>query len=351
MFIARDHKIPSTSLDIPIAFFWSISILAVMISIDPLSSLPRLNKMPLFFLPYLMANNINEKKLLWLIQILILSTMITSVLGIYFNYKSGLRALISINNHTIFTPNTLAMFLLMVLPFAVVFSIYAESIIMKLINGLISIVVITCIILTYGRATYLALLIIILFGLFIKRMRYISLVIICILIGFSFIFPASYSRLKSIVDKHELAAERVYMWKSGLEMFKDAPLKGWGIDSIDRLYPKYKNANAVEMTGNLHNNYIQESVEKGIFGLIAFLWMLGSFFYLGINTYKKTRGLLRGMVLAFILSFTGFVIVGFFESNLFVPLILRLWLFILGICLVINNFSKNYERENLNQLT
>lgn len=334
--ISGNHKIPSTSLDIPIAFFWLISILSIMISIDPLLSLPRLRKMPLFFLPYLIANNTNEKKLSWLVQILILSTVVTSAIGISFSYKIG-RALVFINNQPIFTPNTLAIFLLMVLPFAVVFSIYAESTVTKLVNGLFSIVIITCIILTYARATYLALLVMIFIGLFLKRIRYISLTIICILISLSFVFPTSYSRLKSIMDKHERnGGDRVYMWKSGIEMFKDAPLKGCGIDNIELIYDKYRAPLATEVaTGNLHNNYIQELVEKGIFGLISYLWLLASFFRIGIKTHRKVVGFQRGLVLAFVMSFIGFVIVGFFESNLFVPLILRLWLFILSICLAI----------------
>lgn len=342
MLITGNHKIPSTSLDVPIAFFWLISILSIIVSIDPLLSIPRLRKMPLFFLPYLMANNVNEKKLSWLVQILILSTLATSVLGISSYFKDGHRALVFLNNQPIFTPNTLAVFLLMVLPFAVVFSFYAKSIIMKIINGLISIVMITCIILTYGRATYLALLTMIFIGLFLKRIRYVSLAIVCVLISLSFIFPASYSRLKSIMDKHEHGGDRVYMWKSGVKMFKDAPLKGWGIDNIELIYNKYRDTMATEeATGNLHNNYVQESAEKGIFGLIAYLWLLTSFFWIGIKTYRKVIGFQRGLVLAFIMSFIGFVIVGFFESNLFVPLMLRLWLFLLGICLVINKLSND----------
>lgn len=350
MSVARNYEIPSTSLDIPIVFFWLVSILSIITSIDPLLSLPRLRKMPLFFLPYLIANNTNEKKLSWLVQILILSTVVASAIGISFCYKNSGRAAVFINNQTIFTPNTLGVFLLMVLPFAVVFSIYAESIIAKLINGLFSIVIITCIILTYARATYLALLVMIFIGLFLKRIRYVSLAIICVLISLSFVFPASYSRLKSIMGKHERnGGDRVCMWKIGVEMFKDAPLKGVGIDNIGLIYNKYRDAMAAEEAiGNLHNNYIQELAEKGVFGLASYLWLLTSFFWIGIKTYRKVIGFQRGLVLAFIMSFIGFVIVGFFESNLFVPLMLRLWLFVVGVCLAISSFRKReVSAENI----
>lgn len=350
MLVTGNHKIPSTSLDAPIVFFWLVSILSIVISIDPLLSLPRLRKMPLFFLPYLIANNTDEKKLSRLVQILILSTVVASVIGISFCYKSNGRAAVFINNQAIFTPNTLGVFLLMVLPFAVVFSIYTEPIIAKLINGLFSIVIITGIILTYARATYLALLVMIFIGLFLKRIRYVSLTIICVLISLSLIFPESYSRLKSIMDKHEHnGGDRVCMWKSGVKMFKDAPLKGCGIDNIELIYNKYRDTMAAEgATGNLHNNYIQELAEKGIFGLIAYLWLLTSFFWIGIKTYRKVIGFQRGLVLAFIMSFIGFVIVGFFESNLFVPLILRLWLFIVGVCLAISSFvGREINAENI----
>lgn len=72
--------------------------------------------------------------------------------------------------------------------------------------------------------------------------------------------------------------ERIYMWESGVKIIKDHPGGGIGVGNIARIYPDYANPKAREVKnwGELHNNYIQIAVERGLPGLLFYLWIIGS---------------------------------------------------------------------------
>ena len=340
MVIKKEVKLPSTPMDLPIIFFWVISFIAIAFSVEPALSIKMLQKLPYFFLPYLMVDSIkDEKKLLLLIQLLVISTTITASFGISNCLNGAARAYSSIGDHYILEVNALSIFLLMVFPFAIVLFIYKKSLWLKAINGVMAIIIMSGIILTYSRSTYLGMIGIAIVGFFVKRMRYISLSILCLI---TILFLAS----TEFHDKIEMSTcdgqERLYMWKIGWQIFKDHPLTGVGVDECIKIeYSKYMDAMAKskwEIRNNLHNNFIQEMAAKGIGGLIAFLWLLSAFFLTCATCYKKSMSNeQKGIILGCMAGYIGYVIDGCFESNFFT----WIWLFIMGVCLVINNFVSN----------
>ena len=74
--------------------------------------------------------------------------------------------------------------------------------------------------------------------------------------------------------------ERVYMWESGLNMVRDRPLFGTGLDMIKRTYTRYAKPEALKKhTGHLHNNALHIAAERGVPALAAWLWIMGAFFW------------------------------------------------------------------------
>ena len=68
--------------------------------------------------------------------------------------------------------------------------------------------------------------------------------------------------------------------------------------------------------GHLHNNFIQIAVERGILGVIAFLWMIFSFYRWGVTSFKKADDeFLKSLLLGFLAAFSAFLISGIFEYN------------------------------------
>lgn len=342
MVIKKEVKLPSTPLDLPIIFFWLISFISIAFSVKPSISITMLGKLPYFLLPYLMVDSIkDEKKLLRLLQLLLISTTITASIGI-FNYINGAaRAYSSIGDTCILEINALAVFLLVVFPFTIVLVIHEKSLWLKVMNGVMAIIIMSGIILTYSRSTYLGMVGIAIIGFFIKKIRYLSLSILCLFIILFFAFPKFHEKIENISNDGQ---ERLYMWQIGWQIFKDHPLTGVGVDECIKIeYPKYMDSQAKskwEARNNLHNTFIQEMAAKGIGGLISFLYLLGAYFLTCTTAYKKSTSIdQKGIILGCMTGCTGFIIDGCFESNFFS----WLWLFIISVCLVINNLC--FEQE------
>jgi len=80
-------------------------------------------------------------------------------------------------------------------------------------------------------------------------------------------------RFRSMSDPDEAGIkERVYMWRSGVTMWRERPLLGWGPGGVKREYSRYALPEAFKQrTGHVHNTPLQILVERGLPGLAAWL--------------------------------------------------------------------------------
>jgi len=126
------------------------------------------------------------------------------------------------------------------------------------------------------------------------------------------------SRFKTIVQLDSgTGFQRLCMWKSGAAMVKDYPL-GVGLNNVEKVYMKYRRLEMPEHRQNeahLHNNFVQIAVERGIPGLLAFIWLWIVFFRSAWQVYRKNTGWAKVAVLGGILGLTGFHIAGIFEYD------------------------------------
>jgi O-antigen ligase len=80
------------------------------------------------------------------------------------------------------------------------------------------------------------------------------------------------SETSAMVSSVESNRDRIAMIKSGVRIIKDYPLTGVGPDMIIRLYPVYRDKNAVkQLNPHLHNVPIQIAAERGLPALLAWL--------------------------------------------------------------------------------
>ncbi len=127
-------------------------------------------------------------------------------------------------------------------------------------------------------------------------------------------------RFLTMADPQEAGVtERLYMWRSGLAMWREHPLLGVGPGGVKREYANYALPEAVKKrTGHVHNTPLQILVERGILGLAAWLWIFGAF-------YVQAIGLLRrlppeaaqecALVAGSLAAVTGFLVAGLSEYN------------------------------------
>jgi O-antigen ligase len=103
--------------------------------------------------------------------------------------------------------------------------------------------------------------------------------------GFLLVPTAARDRIFNILKQnetfqHSSDTERLYIWQTGLHIVRDHPVFGIGQGLIEKVYPAYKNPNAMEANvGHMHNNFVQIAVQNGLVGLATFLLWLVAYFW------------------------------------------------------------------------
>jgi O-antigen ligase len=97
--------------------------------------------------------------------------------------------------------------------------------------------------------------------------------------------------IHQVENQQELTSDsdiRLWLWKSGMEVFKKNYFWGVGTGDIkivmNKKYHQYNLSLAEEKSYNLHNQYLESAVSLGFIGLLILItWMVLLFFY-AINT-------------------------------------------------------------------
>jgi O-antigen ligase len=127
-------------------------------------------------------------------------------------------------------------------------------------------------------------------------------------------------RFLSMADPEEAGVrERIYMWKSGLAMWRERPILGVGPGGVKRDYVRYAREEALKKrTGHVHNTPLQILVERGVLGLAAWLWLWIAFYSHAIRRLRQLPAEAvaeRALIVGGIAAITGFLIGGLSEYN------------------------------------
>jgi len=164
------------------------------------------------------------------------------------------------------------------------------------------------------------------------------------------LFFASYtqSRLLSIFDLYnESNRTRLALWTAGLKMFRDHPVFGVGDIDLGKLYKKYKHKYNKEIEGHLHNNYFHELAILGLFGFLAFCFLMIKIYLIDLKIFRKTKGIpfISSYALGVLGAFTAFLVSGLTEYNFGDQEIITLVYFTLGLNLALF-FILNRKKES-----
>jgi len=132
------------------------------------------------------------------------------------------------------------------------------------------------------------------------------------------LLPSVRSRARSITDPSDpTSSERVLMWKSGLAMARDHLVTGVGPAQVKRVYPLYAAPDVPNRyRGHLHNTPLQMLVERGLFGLAAWLWLYAAFFVRAARVARRvTDSRDHALVMGAVSAVAGFLVAGLFEHN------------------------------------
>ncbi len=80
---------------------------------------------------------------------------------------------------------------------------------------------------------------------------------------------------ETTVSSMQSNRDRLAMIRSGLRMVKDHPVTGVGPDMVPKLYPQYRDPDAVNQSAaHLHNVPLQIAAERGIPALVLWFWFM-----------------------------------------------------------------------------
>ena len=151
------------------------------------------------------------------------------------------------------------------------------------------------------------------------------------------------SRLLSIYDPYLPSNYvRFELWKAGWKMFKDHPVFGVGDIDLQRLYKEYKKPYDKEIQGHMHNNFIHVLVVLGLFGFLAFCFLIIKIIRIEWNIWKETKGeaFISSYALGSFACFFAFLISGLTEMNYGDHEIITLVWFTLGLDIALYYFFK-----------
>jgi len=279
-------------IDVSVIGFMILTLFGGLISLSSESLKPALLMTCLMMSYFLVAHLPNNRK--WLIKCsvgAVLSATVNSIygiaayyLGIGYSSKAWIdsemfdniagRAVSTLEN-----PNMLGEYLIIILPIAIAMIFGKGEGLRRLYALICSAIIGVCLILTWSRGAWLALVVALIILILIWHRRSIWLLfagIISLPVAVTFLPQSILSRITSIGNMADSSTSyRVYTWQAAVNMIKNNLFTGIGIgeNAWRRVYPLYSYM-GVEAAPHSHNLFFQITLELGLFGLIVFLIFL-----------------------------------------------------------------------------
>lgn len=312
---AADRRL-SFPLLLPMAGFFLASALAALTAVDPYLSLKELRNVfqPAFF--YLTVNHLHEEEQATsLTRLLIAVGTLASLYGLSQTLTRGADFRVPGTMSIYMTFAGLLMLIETVALAQVLFHVHNRQW-LWLVPALFPLT--AALIMTHTRGAWLGL--VAGFSLLLwLRKKSALLVFPVIALAIFLTSPlAIQNRMSSLLNPSDVTFnERLSMWHSGLQIIRDYPLTGVGMDGLKRIYQAYKQPTAVkERTSHLHNNVLQIAVERGLIGLAFWLWFWVAYVrqVWGIYTRLSPQdGRMKAVVVGSFASVAGFHVAGLFE--------------------------------------
>ncbi len=150
--------------------------------------------------------------------------------------------------------------------------------------------------------------------------------------------PDARDRILSIADPdHPRNLERVLIWTHGMDLLKEYPLTGTGLEIPKELMDREEMTEhgVIRVHSHMHNTYLQIAVSMGIPALLVFLWMMFAYVRVGVRAPRGEVHNLweEGLVAAYLPIVAALLANGFFEWNFGDSEVLGLFYLVSGLVL------------------
>lgn len=344
------------ALDVPFLVFLGVSVVAVGFSPYPMLSLKGLAKMLVFWMSFFAFRGAlarGQKGWVPLFAALFVAALAQSIYGLYqWQIKVPPLALwddaesavkLTRVYGTLKNPNLLSGYLIPVIPFALAAAATWRNWLLRALALATALTAPVCLYFTYSRGAYLGLVaeafVLGALGLAalwpqIRRRPWLLALLgaAVLVVGVAFVWvyahsPALQERLLSVTATrtHSSNSFRLNVWDGVQRMIQDSWWAGIGPgnDAFRKVYALYM-VSGFEALG-AYNIFLEEAVEKGVFGLLAFLWLLLAAVFRTL--YHAARGVERVWGAAAVAVLVGLSVHGLVDTVFYRPSVqLMFWL-------------------------
>lgn len=177
-----------------------------------------------------------------------------------------------------------------------------------------------------------------------KRNLIVGIVLMAVCGGFLLNNASFMHRVSTITNnKYQSNSERLLMWNSAWNMFKDHPVLGVGLGQYkDNYQQKYISPKAKEPDlAHAHNNFMQMLAENGMVGFLGFMAMFTYIIWHNFRKFLTSKNIYSIAICAVTITL---LLQGFTEFNFGNSAVVKAYWLILG-CLVV--LAENVNKDNI----
>lgn len=245
--------------------------------------------------------------------------------------------------------NLLGIYLSAFVPVALGLSLYYFKGLKKISLGLVSILVLAGIALTYSRPTLLAVYVVLFFFGWVRKSRIMISLLVIFAIASPFLLPKSVKDWAKEVEYNPLRFmcndDRIAVYIHSINMIKAHPVIGVGANTYMKSYKYYKEYPEYRGIVTLdemkaHNNFLHMAGEIGLSGLGVFIWFLFILFGQAGKIYNSLEDkYLKIASLSLIACLIAFLVNGLTESSLYYSVVTVIFWYLAGLAVSFRNFA------------
>ena len=359
--LRKERLFVRTAISKPMLFFFTLTVLSLVNSIDYRDSLKGgiLRLVQFIFIFFIMAEEVRDKRHIRRIVLSIAFGLTLSSVDAIWQVFTGrdfirhYRPVVNIGlvraTASFKDANTFGIYLSAIAPLIFGLTLYYLRGMKKVLFVFVSLAGLAAIALTYSRPTLLAIYAALFFlGLIRKDKVLIGVLLIVTLIA-PFILPASVKDWAKQVDYNPLRFmcndDRIAAYRNSLNMLKAHPIIGVGANTYMKNYKQYKEYPEYRNIVTLdymyaHNNFLHMAAEIGLIGLGIFFWLLYKLFREYMNIYHfLNNDFLKTVLLSLSACLIAFLVNGLTESSLYYSRVAVLFWYLAGFSLSLKRFA------------
>jgi len=346
----KKFVIPSTSLNLPLVLFLLITSFSFLLNSNllvgkeyllGLSYLLRLAGYLLTF--FVVIDTLHAENWGKFYQLLILVGLVFASLGFVqltfipsfeFMTKYGWDPHIKRLLATFFDPNYAGGFLVFVSALVLGRLLFTENKAEKGLGFFAFLFLVTSVIFTYSRSSYLAFLVMLLTIGLLRSPRLLFVGVMVLLVAF-FTFPRMRQRIMSGFSLDATAQMRLANYQQAKQIIDDYPWFGVGYNNLRVVREEYGQIQdpSQHTAGGFDSSFLTVWATTGIIGLLVYLWLCWRILKESFKQFwdKKSPPILRGLGLGIFAGFLSLIVHSQFVNSLFYPHIMLYLIFSLGL--------------------